>query len=137
MTSTVKPTPIALVVCDSIYQEPGGKVALVGLFNSISARSFPVVHPRLGVFASVTGLREGSHAKLDIVHGETEEVVVSANGPFPKGTTPIAVADLHFIFANVRFPEEGTYFIRFWGNDHLLMMRPFQVRAIKQQGNKQ
>jgi len=136
MTSMVKPTPIALVVCDSIYQEPGGKVALVGLFNSISTRTFPVVHPRLGVFASVTGLREGSHAKLEIVHGETEEVVVSANGPFPKGATPLVVADLHFIFTNVRFPEEGTYFIRFWGNDHLLMMRPFEVRAVKQQEKK-
>jgi len=132
MASNIKPTPIALVVCDNIYQEPGGKTALVGLFNSISANKFPVRHPRLAVFASVTGLREGSTAKLDVQHAESEQVVMSAEGPFPEGTGPVTVADLNFIFSNIIFPEEGTYYIRFWGNDHLLMMRPFQVLKIKE-----
>lgn len=136
MASKIKPTPIALVVCDNIYQEPGGKTALVGLFNSITAHSFPVRHPRLAVFASVTGLRKGSTAKLEIVHAENEKVVVSAHGPFPEGTDPVTVADLNFIFSNVTFPEEGTYYIRFWGNDHLLMLRPFEVNLIKQRGNR-
>ena len=132
--STIKPTPIALVVCDTIYQEPAsGKTALVGLFNGILASSFPVRHPRMAVFASVTGLRDGSHAKLDIVHSETEQCIVSAQGPFPGGPAPVTVVDMNFVFNNVVFPEEGTYYVRFWGNDHLLLMRPFEVRANKRQ----
>lgn len=96
MTSKVKAAPIALVLCDAVCQDPvGGKTALVGLFNDITARKFPVVHPKLAVFASVTGLREGSHAKLEIIRGETEQPIVAANGPFPKGTTPLDVADLN------------------------------------------
>ena len=134
MSSTVKAAPIALVLCDAIYQDSiGGKTALVGLFNNIAAHKFPVVHPRLAVFASVTGLREGSHAKLEIVHGETEQPIVAANGPFPKGATPLTVADLNFVFNNVVFPEEGTYWVRFWVNDHPLMQRPFQVSTIKKE----
>ena len=134
MASTVKPTPIALVVCDNIYTEPGGKTALVGLFGGISAATFPVRHPKMAVFASLTGLREGSNAKLEIVHAETDKVVVSAQGPFPDKITPITVVDMNFIFNNVVFPEEGTYYIRFWANDHILVMRPFEVQKIKPSG---
>jgi hypothetical protein len=85
MASSIKPTPIALVVCDNIYTEPGGKTALVGLFNGIntSAVSGPIRHPRIAIFASLTGVREGSRGKLEIVHAETDERVAGAEGPFP------------------------------------------------------
>ena len=136
MASTVKPTPIALVVCDSIYMEPGGKTALVGLFNSISAQTFPCKHPRMAVFASLTGLRNASTAKLEIVHAENDRVVVSAQGEFPEVESPLMVVDMNFIFNNVIFPEEGTYYIRFWANDHLLVMRPFTVGSVKKQGDR-
>jgi hypothetical protein len=90
--STVKPTPIALIVCDAIYQEPSGKTALVGLFsNIISYTPPPIKHPRLAVYASVTGLREGSHTKLEIVHGETEKQIVAAEGPFPRWRSNVSV----------------------------------------------
>ncbi len=131
MTSQVKPTPIALVVCDNIYQEPGGKVALVGLFNSINAQKFPAKHPRMGIFASVTGVREGSTAKLEIVHAEDDSVIVSASGSFPKGTDAVSVVDMHFVFNNIVFPEPGIYYLRFWGNEHLVMMRPFNLVQAK------
>ena len=134
MPSSVKPTPIALVVCDNIYSEPGGKTALVGLFGGIVASSFPARHPRMAVFASLTGLRSDAIAKLEIVHAETEDVIVSAQGPFPDGYTPLTVVDMNFIFNNVVFPSAGTYYIRFWANEHLIVMRPFEVRPIKRRG---
>lgn len=134
MSSTIKPTAIALVVCDNIYSEPGGKSALVGLFNGISTHRFPVQHPRMAVFASVTDLREGSTARIEIVHAETDTVVVSARGPFPEDVSPLTVVDMNFIFNNIIFKEEGTYYIRFWANEHLLMMRPVQVSLIKKSG---
>ena len=48
-------------------------------------------------------------------------------GPFPEEVNPVAVVDMHFILRNVTFPEAGRYFIRFWGNEHLLVMRPFDL----------
>ena len=135
MASTVKPVPIALVVCDTIYQEqPGGKTALVGLFNGILARGFPATHPRMAVFVSVTGVREGSTAKLEIAHAENDKVIVSLQGPFPAKFAPTAVIDMNFVLNNVTFPEEGTYYIRFWANDHLLVMRPFEVKQMSRPG---
>ncbi len=133
-TSTVKPTPIALVVCENIYQEIGGKIALVGLFSNVNVREFPIKIGRMGVFASVTGVRPGSKGKLEIVDGETETPVASAGGPFPGGEniSPLTVVDMHFVFSNLEFKEAGIYYIRFWCNEHLIMMRPFTVRAAKQ-----
>ena len=131
MVQAVKPTPIALVVCDTIYQEPGGKLALVGLFNGIVATTFPAHHARLAVFASVTGVRSGSHAKIEIVHAEDERQVVAAQGPFPQDAEPLSIVDLSFVFNNLVFPQAGRYYIRFWGNDHLLLMRPFEVGMVK------
>jgi hypothetical protein len=137
MASTVKPTPISLVVCDNIYQEqPAGKTALVGLFSGIFATSFPATHPRMAVFVSVTGVREESTAKVEIVHAETEKAVISVEGPFPGKFSPTTVVDMNFILSNVTFPEEGTYFIRFWANDHLLVQRPFDVRQMKAPGGR-
>lgn len=134
MPSTVKPTPIALVVCDNIYHEPSGKVALVGLFNNIATDQMPAKLHRMAIFASLTDLRDGSTAKLEIVHGENDRIIVAAQGPFPKGYTPLTVIDMNFIFNNVTFPDVGTYFIRFWANDHLLLMRPFEVAVTKKKG---
>lgn len=137
MASTVKPTPIALVVCDSIYQEqPSGKTALVGLFSGIFAGSFPATHPRIAIFVSVTGVREGSTAKIEIVNAENDKAAISVQGPFPGKFSPTTVVDMNFILNNVTFPEEGTYYIRFWVNDHLLLMRPFEVKLMKSRGEQ-
>lgn len=123
----LKPSPIALVVCDNIYSEPTGKVALVGLFNNISARQFPASHPRLVVFVSLTGVRKGMTGKLDIVHSETDNPIVEARGGFDQNVGPTDIVDMSFILNNVTFPEPGMYYIRFFGNGHPLLMRPFVV----------
>lgn len=127
MTSTTRPSPIALVVCDNIYQEPGGKTALVGLFNTIRARNFPVTHSRLCVYASVTDVHPKTLFKIDIIHAETDEPVAAMQGPPPDGTTPLSICDMHFVLSNVSFKEPGRYYIRFHGNDHVLLQRPFEV----------
>jgi hypothetical protein len=122
-----KPSPIALVVCDNIYSESGGKTALVGLFNRITTQEFPAKHSRLCVYASVTDIRPNVKFKLDVVHSETDEMVVSLEGEPPKNVTPIAVFDFTFDLRNLVFKQPGLYFIRLWGNEHILLQRPFQV----------
>lgn len=127
-----KPVPIALVICDNVYTEPGGKQALVGLFNRISARKFPAVHSCLCVFVSLTEALPGTKCKIDIVHAETDEAVVVAEGPMPSDDAgPIAVWDFVFRFENVNFKEAGKYYVRVFGNDTIILQRPFEVVLIK------
>lgn len=129
--SLVLPSIIALVVCDNIYTEPGGKNALVGLFNGITAESFPARHPRIAVFVSLTGVRPKTTGKLDIVHGETDEPIIEAKGTFGDQIGPTDVVDMSFLLDNVIFPKPGTYFIRFFGNEQPLVLRPFNVNQRK------
>lgn len=135
-SSTTKPSIIALIVCDNIYVEPGGKLALVGLFNNISAREFPASHSRLAVFVSVTDLRPNSKGRLEIVHSETDQNVVHAEGAFGKEVSPLTVFDMNFLLKDLVFPDPGAYFIRFWVNEHLLVQRPFNVVQTPRKGRK-
>jgi hypothetical protein len=128
MASTVKPTPIALVVCDAVYHESTRKTALVGLFNQIHASKFPAVHRRLCIYCSVTDTRSGSEFKIDIVHSETDETVLEMQLAPPPELSPTMIVDMTFELTNVQFKEAARYYIRFWGNGHLLLQRPFDVK---------
>lgn len=135
--STVKPTLIALVICDDVYQEQStGKTALIGLFSNMQTRQFPVTHPKMAVFVSVTGLRPNSSGKLEIENAETGRVVLTAEGQFPGSVDPLTVVDMSFILGNVTFDSRGTYFVKFWSNGHLLVMRPFELTQVPPVGEE-
>lgn len=125
-----QPVAIALVVCDNVYLESSGKTALVGLFNRIHATKFPIKHPLLCVYLSVTDIPPNTKFKLDIVHSETDHTVVSLEGPSPKGADRTTICDMNFELKNLEFPEPGRYYIRCWGNDKLLVQRPFDAEQI-------
>jgi hypothetical protein len=118
-----------------VYEEPGGKIALVGLFNRITASQFPAKHPRMVIYVSLTGVREGVTGRLDIVHGETDEPIAGASGGFPKAIGPTSVVDMTFVLNELVFPEPGTYYIRFFGNEYPLVMRPFEVSKAPGSGS--
>lgn len=55
----VPPHPVcnAFLICDYAIREEGtGKVSLVGVFENINARSFPVTHGLLCVYAKLTDI---------------------------------------------------------------------------------
>ena len=130
MASPLKPVGIGLVVCDNVYRESGNKQALVGLFNRIRSRQFPAVHPKMCVYASVTDVRPNTVLALDIVHSETDQTVTRLEGPPPGAVEPTTICDLVFELQNLEFPEPGRYYIRFHGNNHILLQRPFEVEVI-------
>lgn len=126
-----KPAPIALVVCDNVYREPSGKKALMGLFDIVFAPKFPAAHPKMCIYVSVTDIRPNSKLRIDIVFGETDEPLLTIAGDVPKNVDPTAIVDLTFNINNLVFPKAGTYFVRFWGNDHCLLMRPIKVKQVE------
>jgi hypothetical protein len=132
-----KPSPIALVVCDAIYQDgSAGKAALVGLFNLILAAKFPAVHPQMCVYVAVTDVHRGTHFRLTVVDVESDEKVVEMQGPSPEKINPTNICEFRFILKSVVFPRPGRYDIQFWGNDHLLLQRPFEAKLIESAGGK-
>jgi len=122
------PVGVALIICDSFYRDvPGGKPALIGLFNNITAAQFPARHSRLCVYASVTEVRERTKVRLDLVHSETEAQVVNLPGPPMDGVSPLQIIDMNFDLRGPVFPTSGLYFLRLWGNDHIVLQRPITL----------
>ena len=59
---STKPQVLAWITCDSVYVDPAtGKHTLLGIFSSLRAKEFPVVHPRMVWFLSFSDLTIGKH----------------------------------------------------------------------------
>jgi len=135
-TTLPAPTPIALVLCDNVYLASNGKQALVGLFNSIVATSFPAIISRLCAYVSITSVRPNTTFEFDIIHAETDETVISLSGPAPSDLGgPTTVWDAVFEMEPLTFKAPGRYYARFLGNGQVLMQRPFEV--IDRQNDKE
>ncbi len=57
----IRPSLVHTIICDDVRQELGGKFSLMGLFETISAQAFPVVHPRFAIMNEWTSGRVSSH----------------------------------------------------------------------------
>ena len=133
-----KPSPIALVVCDALYQDPSGKTALIGLFNMLAAQSFPATHPQMCVYAAVTDVHPNTRFRIVIENPETGQKAaeVEAPQPPPGKLNPTTICDMRFILQMVTFPVPGRYDIQFWADEHLLLQRPFEVVPLKLPGGE-
>lgn len=68
-----KPQILSWITCDGVHIDPGtGKHTILGIFSSIFARQFPVQHPYMIWFLTVTNLSQGKH-KLRITMGVSQE----------------------------------------------------------------
>jgi hypothetical protein len=57
-----KPSLLAWITCDGVHIDPAsGKHTILGVFSNIKARVFPVVHPYMVWFLTLTDVQPGSH----------------------------------------------------------------------------
>lgn len=58
-----KPQILAWITCDGVHIDPGtGKHTILGVFSNIFARQFPVQHPYMIWFLTLTNVNQGRHA---------------------------------------------------------------------------
>jgi len=52
----------SFLVCDQIYTDPAtGKISLLGIFSKLRAKDFPVRHPQMVWYVSLSELSVGEH----------------------------------------------------------------------------
>lgn len=57
-----KPQLLVWLTCDAVHIDPAtGKHTILGVFSNIKARAFPVVHPRMVWFLTLTDVQTGAH----------------------------------------------------------------------------
>lgn len=135
-TDHIVPYPLAMVVCDHIWVDPGtGKETLLGLFSTIHARKFPARHGLLAVYVALTDGRGETPVRLRLIDVDEEY------DPLFDETGTIDFADPRMIFGmmfhaeNLLFKEPGEYRFQLFAHEELLMER--RVLVVQTQETEQ
>ncbi|GHU49051.1 hypothetical protein FACS1894200_07150 [Spirochaetia bacterium] len=118
--------------CD-FAQENGGKLTIVGTFDTIVARNFPCIHPQLSVVIRVRfDLWEFAHHDFRIetkdLDGEMTINAITGKVEVRGVGNATAVSHLVFTITNLRFKTQGVVnFILYIDNKELCSI-PLYVR---------
>ncbi len=104
-----KPQLIAWLTCDGVHIDPSsGKHTILGIFSNIHGHKFPIVHPFMIWFLSITDCAPGEH-RLKISMGfnnaNPEELL---QRPF-IAHSPMDRINLINEIRNLSFPAPGEY----------------------------
>ena len=128
----IKPDILSLLVCDQILLDRlTGKTSLIGMFSNIAARSFPVRHPHLCVFASLTDGRGKTPVEISIVDGEYARPPVVSGTALVEFKNPRAVACLNLHFNGLIFPEPCEYRVQLKCHGELLREARLYVSKVR------
>lgn len=122
-----KPQILAWITCDGVHIDPGsGKHTLLGVFSNIKARHFPVTHPRMVWFLTLTDVPVGQH-KIRILFGyslQDPKEIVSRDF---QSQTPVQRINLINEIRNLRFDQPGDYSITIEVDDEPILVTSLPV----------
>jgi len=125
------PVVLAMVLCDSIHQDPSTKkCTLLGTFSTISVREFPAVHGQLAVHLALTNGHGKTRIRLMVDSTDDNVQPLFSQEGTIKFRDPRMVAELNFVLSNITFPSAGEYRVQVYGNDELLKERRLFVMAM-------
>lgn len=122
-----KPQLLAWITCDGVHIDPGsGKHTLLGVFSNIKARRFPVVHPRMMWFITLTDVQVGKHT-IRILFGlnlDSPKEVVSREF---ESQSPVQRINLINEIRNLGFEQAGDYSITIEVDDEPILVTSLPV----------
>ena len=106
-----KPQLLAWLLCDGVHIDPSsGKHTILGVFSNIMAKRFPVVHPHMVWFMTLTDVAAGSH-KMKISMGlNPMDPKPLIERPF-ESQGPLVRINLINEIRNLVFQQAGEYSI--------------------------
>lgn len=97
-------------ICDYAFVAEGGKAAIIGIFDKISATTFPTNHPYMAVALK---LRDEPHRTLPIkitVARPNGDKLAELDGAVATGDDGSANVNLNLV--NLQFQEPGRYLVK-------------------------
>ncbi len=95
---------LALLLCDAIAIDPGGKITLYGIFDIIFAKQVPTRHPQFSVFVKCRFSQAGEVQLLILKPDGTPLMQID-----PLRVDQPGVAQMAYGFGGVEFPVTGVY----------------------------
>jgi len=129
----------AFLLCDCAT-DSAGKLNVLGAFDSIYAKTVPVVHPAFTLAARVrfSKIEEGEHKiRVDIIDEDGKAVVPRLDGKISvqiRGETDSAVTNLILNLQRIKLERYGEYRIDLAIDGELRGSLPFNVRELPSQG---
>ena len=105
-----KPQLLAWLTCDGVHIDPGsGKHTILGVFSNIQARQFPVTHPFMIWFLTISDCAAG-RAQAAHLDGPRCHAIRSrcSSAPF-ESQSPLHRINLINEIRNLSFPQPGDY----------------------------
>lgn len=128
MTST--PQLLAWVTCDAVHIDPGsGKHTLLGVFSNIQARHFPVTHPLMVWFLTISDCTPGDH-RLKISLGLDPTALQPLIQRQFASQSPLHRINLINEIRNLSFPRPGDYSILIEIDDEPLLATNLTVTSV-------
>jgi hypothetical protein len=122
-----KPQLLVWLTCDAVHIDPAsGKHTILGVFSNIKARSFPVVHPYMVWFMTLTDVAPGKH-RIRIAMGlDATKPTELINREF-ESQSPLHRINLINEVGNLTFPQPGDYSIFVDVDDETLLVTSMTV----------
>jgi hypothetical protein len=122
-----KPQLLAWLLCDGVHIDPGtGKHTILGVFSNIKALHFPVVHPHMVWFMTLTDVSAGKHTMKILMGLNPMDPKPLIERPF-ESQGPLVRINLINEIRNLSFPSPGEYSILIEIDDELLLATSIAV----------
>jgi hypothetical protein len=122
-----KPQLLAWLLCDGVHIDPGtGKHTILGVFSNIKALRFPVVHPHMVWFMTLTDVSAGSHVMKILMGLNPMDPKPLIERPF-ESQGPLTRINLISEIRNLSFPSPGEYSILIEIDDEPLLATSIAV----------
>lgn len=127
------PKANAMLICDYVITEhETGKKSLIGIFETINAGQFPVIHHAMSVYVKLTDANGSYRFQLDLVDLQNDQVLTKCEIPNElKISNPLKSSELVFNLHGLKFPHPGEYEFRIFANDRIFGQKGFVVNENK------
>ncbi len=122
-----KPQLLAWLTCDGVHIDPAtGKHTILGVFSNIRAQRFPVTHPFMVWFITLTDCSPGQHqVRISLGLDPTQmQPLLERNFESPG---PLQRINLLNEVRNLTFPKSGEYSILIEVDDEPLLATSMNV----------
>lgn len=125
----IKPRLNYTILCDDVRQEMGGKFSLMGLFESIYANTFPVLHHRFAIMNEWSGGHGEFLVKIRLLTPDQEQVISESESTLNLFSETQRHRDISIRF-NTTFKVPGTYWIETLLDDERISIVPFPLQTL-------
>lgn len=118
---------LSWITCDGVHVDSAtGKYYLLGVFSSLRGANFPIVHPRMFWFLTLSDVATGTHSLRISLGIVTENPVPIIKREF-ESRSPLQRIHIINEINNMKFQKPGDYSVLIEIDDEIVLASSFPV----------